>query len=68
MVWSKNKQNGEQLSLLLFFVLDVAEKLMINVEKEWIDEDVKEVEITLSYNQYDLVCFQTSTIEDLWGR
>ena len=27
------KQNGEQLSLLLFFVLDVAEKLMINVEK-----------------------------------
>lgn len=26
-------------------------------KKEWIDEDVKEVEITLSYNQYEFVCF-----------
>lgn len=26
-------------------------------KKEWIDEDVKEVEITLSYNQYEFVRF-----------
>ena len=47
------KRNGEQLRLLLSFCFRCCGEINDCCGKKWIDEDAKEAEVTLSYNQYE---------------